>query len=75
MTSRDFCYWLQGFFELRDASVDVIPVSPAQIGIIRNHLNMVFKHEIDPSHGDTAHQEVLSQAHAGKLQMPPGARC
>jgi hypothetical protein len=67
MTSRDFCYWLQGFFEIREAEgKDVAPITPAQIGCIRNHLNMVFKHEIDPSHGDAAHQAELAKAHAGK---------
>lgn len=45
MKSRDFCYWLQGFFELSsDKSLDY-----DQIAAIRNHLNLVFKHEIDPS--------------------------
>ncbi len=68
MTSRDFCYWLQGFFEIRDAN-DIPPdgaLSSGQIRVLRNHLNMVFKHEIDPSHGDAAHQEELAKAHEGK---------
>lgn len=59
MTSRDFCYWLQGFFEVSSAK----EVTPEQLAIIRNHLNMVFKHEIDPSHGDAAHQKKLSDIH------------
>jgi len=41
---------------------------------------MVFKHEIDPSHGDAAHQESLNQLHAGGAasvgwSKPPKARC
>ncbi len=75
MTSRDFCYWLQGFFEIGGFK----DIQPEQVKIIKNHLHMVFKHEIDPSHGDAAHQEVLSHAHAGKLEpafhKPPRARC
>jgi hypothetical protein len=61
MTSRDFCYWLQGFMEVSDAK----EVTPEQLAVIRNHLNMVFKHEIDPSHGDATHQKVLSDIHKG----------
>lgn len=61
MTSRDFAYWLQGFFEISDAK----EVTPEQLVIIRNHLNMVFKHEIDPSHGDKKHQSDLSKIHQG----------
>lgn len=62
MTSRDFVYWLQGFFEISGTD----KVSPEQVKVIRNHLNMVFKHEIDPSHGDEKHQEALSKLHVGK---------
>ncbi len=47
MKSRDFCYWLQGFFELQNENV----ISARQVAQIRSHLAMVFKHEIDPSFG------------------------
>lgn len=59
MNSRDFCYWLQGFFEVSETT----EINQHQFQIIKNHLNMVFKHEIDPSHGDAAHQKVLSDIH------------
>lgn len=45
MTSRDFCYWLQGFYELNG----VKSLTFEQSKMISNHLNLVFKHEIDPS--------------------------
>jgi hypothetical protein len=49
MTSREFCYWLQGYFEL--AASDGTPViSNAKADCIQKHLAMVFKHEIDPSY-------------------------
>lgn len=75
MNSRDFVYWLQGYFELEESQhkLDINdipepqPLNQMQVRIIRNHLNMVFKHEIDPSHGDKAHQEELSKIHKGKL--------
>lgn len=45
MTSRDFCYWLQGYFEISGRkNLDVKAVD-----MIKRHLSMVFKHEIDPS--------------------------
>ena len=51
MTSRDFCYWLQGFFEISIAGEPglTIPISNEKVNMIMNHLNLVFKHEIDPS--------------------------
>lgn len=51
MTSRDFCYWCQGFFEIAEASDPGcrLALTPDQTSMIRRHLAMVFKHEIDPS--------------------------
>lgn len=49
MTSRDFCYWLQGWFEL-NATIDHREgATPETLEMIKAHLNLVFKHEIDPS--------------------------
>jgi hypothetical protein len=45
MQSRDFCFWLQGFFEL---SGEVTAISVEQSAMIRRHLDMVFHHEIVP---------------------------
>ncbi len=59
MTSRDFCYWLQGFFEVSDQ----ISVNKDQVEIIKKHLNLVFVHEIDPSYGDKKKQETLNKIH------------
>lgn len=59
MTSRDFCYWLQGFFEIakpRDLSAE-------DIDLIAKHLALVFKHEIDPSAGPKPHQDALNAIH------------
>jgi hypothetical protein len=59
MTSRDFCYWLQGFYELNGD----VKITEGQTKVIRKHLNMVFKHEIDPSFGDD--NEALNTIHQG----------
>lgn len=59
MQSRDFVYWLQGFFEISGAK----STSEEQTTMIKNHLNLVFKHEIDPAMGDKAHQSILNATH------------
>ena len=62
MTSRDFCYWLQGYFEVSEPK----EISEKQTQMIKKHLALVFKHEIDPSMGDEKHQEELNNIHGGK---------
>ena len=75
MTSRDFCFWLQGFFELTDAD----DLDSTQVKHIKNHLNLVFKHEIDPSMGNQVKQEELNKVHKGGFidfsTYEKGARC
>lgn len=60
MTSRDFCYWLQGYFEIHGKN-EVLTIE--QCSLISRHLAMVFKHEIDPGMGDTLHQKELNEIH------------
>jgi len=38
MPDRDFCLWLQGFFELTGAT----EITPAQTKMIKEHLALVF---------------------------------
>ena len=59
MTSRDFCYWLQGFFELTAEQ----GMAVEQTEIVKRHLAMVFHHEIDPSMGGKAQQAALDAIH------------
>lgn len=66
MKARDFCYWLQGAFEVHGT----LEFSPDQMQAIKNHLNMVFKHEIDPSNGSEEHNKELNQIHT---QPAPGS--
>ena len=63
MTSRDFAFWLQGFFEISGTS----RIDEGQTDIIKRHLSLVFKHEIDPSMGDEKHQTELNEIHS----IPP----
>jgi hypothetical protein len=50
MTSRDFVFWLQGYFEILDPSLEAapFPLGPAQVKSIRDHLQLVFTHDINP---------------------------
>jgi len=45
MKSIEFCYWLQGYFELTDADEPQIPlkVTTKQIAVIKNHANLVIE--------------------------------
>lgn len=75
MTSRDFCYWLQGYFELQpNAPRETHALKPEQVMLIKAHLNMVFEHEIDPSMGDEKHQDALDFLH-GPNDGPVKFRC
>lgn len=71
MTSREFCYWLQGFFEIAEAGANSVPLSSrklelneAQADTIRRHLDLVFFHEIDQSYtNDVKKQTAMNNIH------------
>lgn len=66
MTSRDFVYWLQGLLEIGNPET----LTKEQLTIVKNHLNLVFLHEIDPSlnEGKTTEEvEKLHDVHDGKV--------
>lgn len=67
MTSRDFCYWLQGFFEINGNHHSLV-LNNENLNVIKNHLNLVFKHEIDPSFKLDKDTEIKYQhIHDGKV--------
>lgn len=68
MTAVNFAYWLQGFFEISDAASGGTPyvITTTQVNVIKNHLNMVFVHDIDPKMGDKEHQDKLNKLHNTK---------
>lgn len=80
MTSRDFCFWLQGFLELRDPKGDGanrqdLFLSAEQVACVKQHLALVFKHEIDPSMGPAKHQAALDAIHNPIPGPGPTMRC
>ncbi len=66
MTSRDFVYWLNGWFELNETIDHREGATPETLKVIKNHLAMVFKHEIDPSFGKQLPE--LQKTHDGSLK-------
>jgi len=61
--ASEFCYWLQGFFELTGEG----RLTPPQVEMVRNHLAMVFIHDLDPKAGPPSVQQQLQSVHdAGK---------
>ncbi len=71
MKATEFCYWLQGMFELgRPESLNADTTAT-----IKKHLDMVFIHEIDPSY-PAEQQAALNAAHKPSIaKHPPGMRC
>ena len=59
MTSRDFVFWLQGFYELTDPTT----LNAQQTDLIKRHLALVFVHDIDPTMGNAEQQEKLNSIH------------
>ncbi len=60
MKSTEFCYWLQGLFELATPT----QLNAEQTDLIKRHLNMVFLHEIDKSYPE-GEQDALNKMHNG----------
>jgi len=82
ITSRDFVYWLQGYFEINDVNQNSeinVGLNYQQVEVIQRHLSLVFTHEIDPSYGSKEHINELNELHDTTknkiLNRPPGARC
>lgn len=70
MTSRDFCYWLQGCFELENPQ----SLDERRTTQIKQHLALVFRHEIDPSidGGNQMLADELQKIHdGGKTLVAP----
>jgi hypothetical protein len=66
LESKSFCYWLQGFFELSGSE----ELTDKQVEVIKNHLKLVFFHEIDPSYSsDAKMQQQMQEIHDGKTTL------
>jgi len=63
MKSVEFCYWLQGLFELAQPTA----LNEQQTEMIKKHLGLVFVHEIDPSY-PAEYQPILNKIHNGDIK-------
>lgn len=71
MTAREFCYWLQGYFEISETGTKNLPngikvdegLTSDKVQVIKKHLNLVFKHEIDPSYPDSKELDKIHNPH------------
>jgi hypothetical protein len=73
MKAENFCYWLNGFFELQQDKT--VGITAEQAACIKRHLNMVFMHEIDPSLGTPEYRQELAREHdapSPSPSRPPG---
>lgn len=76
MTSREFCYWLQGWFELNESLPDSSKIQHnPTLDMIKNHLNLVFYHEIDKTYSeDQKVQQEMNEIHSPEF-YPGKPRC
>lgn len=66
MDAKDFCFWLQGLFELTETET----LNEKQVQTIKNHLKLVFLYDIDPSYSDDKTvQKIFQNIHDGKDAM------
>ena len=68
MKPDQFCFWLQGLFEL----TDVTELDEKQTKCIKDHLKLVFVHSIDPELNkiSSVPSEVLDHVHNGGRLFP-----
>ena len=65
MKAAEFCYWFQGYMEIAGEQALEQGLGKEQLDVVRRHLSLVFKHELDPTHGDAKHQAELQAMHDG----------
>jgi hypothetical protein len=58
MNELNFCYWLQGFFELKKTIDHREGFSPETVKVIEDHLNLVFN-KVTPNRAIT--QELVDR--------------
>lgn len=52
MQSRDFCFWLNGFFELGGGADGF---TTQQVALVKQHLALVFEHDASVNRGVGTH--------------------
>jgi hypothetical protein len=78
MTAVQFCYWLQGYFEIVAANPGprvMNGLTPSQTEAVKRHLAMVFAHDLDPKAGGAEVQEKLNHLHDNRPTGDVVERC
>lgn len=63
MKASEFCYWLQGYIEIGHDQMHQQGLTHDQTEIVKKHLALVFRHELDKEHGSPEHQAELQAIH------------
>jgi hypothetical protein len=70
MRAEQFIFWIQGFFEISEASSKPEEgLSKEQVDVIKRHLALVFKYDIDPTMPDPTGE--LQSVHDGPNVIKP----
>ena len=69
MTPRDFCFWLQGYFEIEGKPTQALDA--AQTRIIREHLALVFIHQAGAVTAKAPEEPKQSQEPTPQQVMSP----
>ncbi|QIG72031.1 hypothetical protein EVB32_188 [Rhizobium phage RHph_TM39] len=77
MKATEFCYWLQGYFEINDQSSTSTPptLNSSQVEVIKRHLQLVFVHDIDPSYPAEQQSKLNSIHNDTQKTTGPLMRC
>lgn len=68
MTTEQFTYWLNGFFEISDAKT----LNEKQIKIIKDHLSLVLDKQTPGRNIEEPTQELADKLDPRKLKPYPG---
>jgi hypothetical protein len=63
MKATEFCYWLQGVFEVSELA----NLNEKQTAMVKAHLALVFQHDIDPAQVADSLQRIHDN---GKTSQP-----
>lgn len=75
MKASEFCYWLQGYIEIGHDQMHQTGLNHDQMEVVKRHLALVFKHELDKTHGDEAEQAALNAIHSSQQSGDEIFRC
>jgi len=73
MKAENFCFWLQGFFEL-GAGQSVAGLTAEQVAQVKTHLALVFKHDPTMEHPAPQKKSLAERVRDLNKDKPAGLR-